>query len=411
MREAFVGIDVSNRKLDVSFLDGDGRPLRPDGSFPNEPDGWVALKAAVVAVFGLVGRGGRVVCGMESTSNMHVHAARTLRSIRRKNLEVHVLNPMAVKNFGRALLKDSKTDRGDSQLIAGFLARMRPEVAAPVPEEIEELKEITRTRRRLVEERTTHKNRLHKLLRQHFPGYRSVLGNALSKRLLIAIAEYPSPDAILAVPAQELAQTRTGERHLLGDVFAEKLHALATQAPRLELRIGTRLLLRSTARRILELTEHVAELDAAIEEMVDELFPGQVLTSIPGIGKVSAAAILAEIGDITRFKSKRDFVGYCGLYPVVWESGDTRKRFRMTTKGNRMLKMTLLVASAAARRFNPAIAHFYERLRRRDKSVKAAGGAIARKLAELVYTLLSRGEAWSPEQAMRGIEKAHLMAA
>jgi len=83
----------------------------------------------------------------------------------------------------------------------------------------------------------------------------------------------------------------------------------------------------------------------------------------------------------------------------------------MTSKGNRMLKMTLLVASAAARQYNPLIAAFYERLRRRGKSKKAAGGAIARKLAELVYTLLVRGEAWSAEKAMEGMQRAEAMAA
>jgi len=124
---------------------------------------------------------------------------------------------------------------------------------------------------------------------------------------------------------------------------------------------------------------------------------------------VSAAAILAEVGDIRRFANSTQFVGYCGLYPIVWESGETRRRYRMTFKGNRMLKMTLLVASAAARQYNPVIATFYERLRRRGKSKKAAGGAIARKMAALVFTLLARNEPWSADKASRGMQKAAAM--
>jgi hypothetical protein len=81
----------------------------------------------------------------------------------------------------------------------------------------------------------------------------------------------------------------------------------------------------------------------------------------------------------------------------------------MTSKGNRMLKMTLLVASAAARQHNPVIAAFYERLRSRGKSTKAAGGAIARKLAELIYVMLVRNEPWSAEKAMAGLAKSHEM--
>ncbi len=81
----------------------------------------------------------------------------------------------------------------------------------------------------------------------------------------------------------------------------------------------------------------------------------------------------------------------------------------MTRKGNRILKMTLLIASAAARQYNPVVAAHYNRLRDRGKTTKACGGAIARKLAEIVFALLASGEQWSAEKATRGLEKARLM--
>ncbi len=412
MREGclYVGLDVSNAKIDVAFLDGDGRPVRSPSTYPNGPKGWTELRTAVVAAARLVGPKARVVCGMESTSNMHKRVEQALRAETRRKFEVHVLNPRAVKSFGKVLLKDAKTDRLDSRLIALFLLRMQPEVRAAMPAGFEELKEATRTRRRLVEERTDHKNRLHKLLRYHLPGYRHVLGiRTFPKRLLVVLAELGSPHALLGRSVDELAGIRYGRGHRVGEPFARKLHALAEQAPTRELSKVTRLLIETTARRILDLDALLAEVDRAIEEQLDEVFPDQVLTSIPGIGKVSAAAILAEIGDIGRFESKEQFVGYCGLYPIVWESGEAKRRYRMTYKGNRMLKMTLLVSSAAARQYNPVIAAFYERLRRRDKSTKAAGGAIARKMAELVFTLLVRNEPWSADKATRGMQKAEAM--
>ena len=406
----FVGLDVSSGKIDVTFLDDDGRPVRSACTYDNGPKGWMELRTAVVAAATLVGPKVRVVCGMESTSNMHKRVEQALRAEKRRKIEVHVLNPRAVKNFGRALLKDAKTDRLDSRLIALFLLRMQPDPLPQMPPGFEELKEATRTRCRLVEERTDHKNRLHKLLRYHLPGYRNVLGSGtLPKRLLIVLAEFGSPHALLQCGIEKLAAMRYGRGHRVGEAFAEKLLALAQQAPVRKLSKVTRLLIKTTARRILDLDALLVEIDRAIEEHLDEVFPNQVLTSIPGIGKVSAAAILAEIGDIGRFASKEQFVGYCGLYPIVWESGEARRRYRMTYKGNRMLKMTLLVSSAAARQYNPVIATFYERLRRRGKSKKASGGAIARKLAEIVFTLLVRNEPWSSEKAMRGMKKAEAM--
>jgi len=405
----YVGIDVARDSLCAAFLNEEARTVRPPATYDNDPEGWTALRAAIVAAAVLVGHEVRVVCGMESTSNMHKGVERALRSESRRTLEVHVLNPMTVKHFARALLTSAKTDRLDSHLIALFLLRMQPRPTAQMPELFEEFKEATRTRRRLVEERTREKNRLHKLLRQHFPGSRKALGPNLSRRLLIVLARYPSPHALLECALEDLADIRYGRARRVGLEFAGQLHAVAAQAPRLELPRVSQMLIQTTAARVMELTDQLAKFDAAIGDMLGEVWPDQVLTSIPGIGPTSAAAILAEVADIGRFKSKTEFVGYCGLYPVVWESGEAKRRYRMTHKGNRMLKMTLLVASASARQYNPAISIYYERLRARDKSKKAAGGAIARKMAEIVFTLLARNEPWSEEKATRGIEKAEAM--
>jgi transposase len=411
-RELYVGVDVANAKVDASFLNAQGRPVRAPATYGNDPEGWAALRTAIVAAARMVGSQTRVMCGMEATSNMHQRLAQALRKESRCALEVHVLNPRAVKNFARALLKDSKTDKADSRLIALFLLRMQPQPITALPEGFEEFQEATRTRRRLVEERTDNKNRLHKLMRYHFPGYKKLLGKSFSKGALTVMEKWSSPDTLLGCPQEELAALQYGRKgRQVGATLAEKLHILAAQAPRQNLPPVSRLLIQTTTRRILELDDLIRRFDRAIEEMLDQLFPHQVLTTIPGIAKVSAAAILAEVGDIHRFTDKTHFVGYCGLYPIVWESGEAKRRYRMTRKGNRMLKMTLLVASAPARQYNPAIAVYYERLRRRGKTTKAAGGAIARKLAELVFTVVATGEPWSPVKAATGMEKAQSMLA
>ena len=342
---------------------------------------------------------------------MHKRVEQALRAERRCSLEVHVVNPRTIKHFARALLRDCKTDRLDSHLIAEFLVRMQPAEAPELPELFEEFREATRTRRRMVEERTDAKNRLHKLLRYHFPGYRTVVGKSLSKGLLTVLVKMPSPHALLSTGVEELADISYAGNHRVGARLAQKLHALAAQTPRLIVPEVSRMLIETTVRRVLELSDQLARLDKALERMLDQLYPNQPLTSIPGLGKVSAASILAEVGDVSRFSDKTQFVGYCGLYPIVWESGEAKKRYRMTWKGNRMLKMTLLVASAAARQYNPAISIYYERLRKRGKTKKAAGGALARKLAEVVFAVLIRNEPWSAEKATRGINKAEEMLA
>jgi len=411
-QEMYVGIDVSSKKLDVSFLDGAEKHLRQSMTVENGRAGWKELKDTIVAIADGNEAEMRVVCGMESTGNFHKCLENELRREKRLDLDVRVLNPMGVKYFGKALLKDSKTDQIDSILIAKYLKCINPKPGYRLREGVEELREGTRTRRSLIEERTQHKNRMHKLLRVHLPGYRQLLGKELTKQLLVVLSEMPSPDKILERTVEQISTLQTGKRHYVRPGFAEKLRELAEQAPRQRLYSATSMLLRMTACRILELDGLIAELDGVLEAMARALYPDQypLLLSIPGIGKVSAAAILAEVDDIKRFASSEDFVGYCGLYPVVWQSGDGERRYKMTYKGNRMLKLTFLVASSPARLNNPVVAAFYERLCRRGQSAKSAGGASARKLAELVYAILSKNEPWSDDIAQRGMAKGAEMA-
>jgi transposase len=404
-----VGIDVSSRALDGGFCDASGTPLGRVQSFSNDAAGAAALCEATLAAARAMGRGTQVMAAVESTGAYHRVAVKALRAETRRPIQVHVLNPREVKWFRKLELKDTKTDRVDAELIARFLAKIRPQPRAPMPEGFEALQDATRTRRRCVEERTSLKNRLHRLLRTHFPGYREVLGSKFSVRTLVALAACPSPQELLRRGVARLGELRNSDGKRIGAAFAQKLIALAKSAPTRELPVMARLSIQDAAVRILQLNRFLHGMDAAIAQELESIFPDTVLASIPGLGAVSVASILAEVADIQRFPDKETFVGYCGLYPIAWESGDTKLRFRMTRKGNRMLKMTLLVASAAARQYNPAIRHFYARLRARGKSKKAAGGAIARKMAEIIWAVLTTNQPWSEEIALRGIARGEEM--
>ncbi len=407
-----VGVDVSKAKLDASFLDSDGRMVHGLTTVPNTPPGWDELKALIASVARQLGEEVRVLCTMESTSYMHRGVAAALRDIPDCAVDVYVANPRSTNYFAKALLRDCKTDHKDSVQLAEYGLRMRPQSQEPLSSQVEQARDVTRTRRRLVEERTSYVNRTHKFLGCYYPGYEQVLGTKhLAKGLLVVLSQYPTPRQILEAGVETLAKLRTGPRHYVGAKMAQKLVRLAEQAPVQELSEAVALVIVGTVRHILELDTLIKQLDRAIEKLLEEVYPDDTLTTIPGIGPVTAASILAEVGDIRRFPSKRQFVGYCGLYPTVWQSGQSKRYYRMTHKGNRMLKMALLVASASARQYNPVIRAYYERLRARGKSKKAAGGAVARKLAELVYTLLSRGEKWSEEKALKGLAKAEQMAA
>ena len=406
MKTLFVGIDVAEAKFDVAFRDVKGQPVRPDAVFPNSPDGIRDLKGAVIAAASLIGKGTKIVAGMESTSNFHKNLASVLYSARPRKIETHVINPCAVKQFKKMHLKVYKTDKLDAHMIALYLAKISPKPSLPDLPGQEELKELTHIRRSFQEETTKFKNRLRRLIRIHFPGYKLLLGEKISMKMLVAFSLVSSPDEIISMGKTKISGLSVSFRHKVGHAFAVNLVKLAENAPVKTLPDGTSLVIKWTAERLIQLLTQIKTLDENIVSSLNSFFPDHCLNSIPGLGPVSIATIIAEVGDIKRFETPEKFIGYIGLYPVVWESGEMKAHFRMTIKGNKALKMTFLVASAAGRLFNPVIRNFYDRLRERGKSKRAAGGALARKLALLVYAILYNNEPWNSEKALAGLEKS-----
>jgi len=409
MKKLIVGVDVCEARFDVAFRNSDCQPVRPDTAFSNSPEGIRDLIGGCIASAALVGRKVKIIIGMESTSNFHKNLERALRNASR-NFEVHVINPLAIKQFKKMNLKVYKTDKLDAHMIALYLTKMAPKPSfASLPGQ-EELKEITRIRRSFQEESTKLKNRLRRLLRIHFPGYKQLLGMRISSKMLVAFSNFSSPEEILATDIDSLADSSISFKHKIGKVFAQNLRILAQQAPSRILPNGNSLVIKWTAQSLLQLQQRIKIIDSEISSMLDKFFPEHKLHTIPGIGAISIAAIIAEVGNIKRFPTPEKFIGYIGLYPVVWESGEMKARFQMTSKGNKSLKMTFLVASAASRRFNPVIRQMYDRLRKSGKSKKAACGAISRKLACIVYAILAGDQEWDPKIAAEGLSKSQQMA-
>lgn len=398
----FAGVDVSRDSLDVAILTPDAKLVR-ETRFPNTPDGADRLVRCLEAVQRKF-EAEDVTCAFESTGDFHLLAAKVLLEA---GFDTRIANPAGVKNFAKAKLKDCKTDRGDARLIADYVRVFDEDVPVfEVDDNLEDLKLMTRSRRDLIEDRTAAKNRVHKLLRRYFRGFRHLVSARITDNVLRVIEAYPSPSEVLAAGENTLASLVTGTRKA---ELVSRFLRVAELATRKVLSAGVRKILVASARAVLAINRQLAELDAEIAVVLAESFPDQQLTSIPGIGPVTAATVLAEVGDGARFPDKTRFVGYCGLYPTVWESGTVQRRFRMTWKGNRHLKMALMVATASARQHNPTIRALYERLRARGKSKMAAGGAIARKLAEIVYVILTRKESWDAAKASAGVERAVAM--
>jgi transposase len=152
----------------------------------------------------------------------------------------------------------------------------------------------------------------------------------------------------------------------------------------------------------------VAQLDAEIKRVNQQLedhikrHPDlkrkrEQLLSIPGLGKVSATQVLAEIENPAQFSSARELAAYAGLTPRNIRSGTLRGTTRLSKTGNARLRKALFLPAMTAKKYNPIIGRFCTRLARRGKTKMQVVGAAMRKLIHMIYGVLKSGQNFNPD--------------
>lgn len=166
-------------------------------------------------------------------------------------------------------------------------------------------------------------------------------------------------------------------------------------------------------RQIAFLDEEVAAIDAKFGEWVMSSVEARRLMTIPGVGLAAAAALMAAIGDISRFSSQRKLVAYLGLDAKVRQSGEEAARHgRISKRGNAQARAVLVEAAWVAVRSPGPLRAFSERLRARKHS-GVASVAVARKIACLCWQLLTKEEDYAygrPSLVRAKLRRAELSA-
>jgi transposase len=161
---------------------------------------------------------------------------------------------------------------------------------------------------------------------------------------------------------------------------------------------STAFLRRQLKRRTAQLAKHIAALDGEIARLI-AADPGlarryAILTSIPGIGPVVAATLIAGHAELGSLTAKAAAM-LAGLAPVANESGE-RQGVRVIWGGRAAVRRALYLAALTASRWNADLKAFYDRLLGKGKSAKLAIVAAARKLVVLANTLIRDNRMWEP---------------
>lgn len=245
----------------------------------------------------------------------------------------------------------------------------------------------------MVKARSVFKVSCDRLLSIAFPELESFVSSTLGITELKLLLELPSTEAIMnchLTRLTNLAEKYSHGRH--GKEWATGLRELARNS------VGTSskakaLELQQTIRQIMSLSKEIVLIDAEIKTLVIE--SGTTLMTIPGIGYVLAAIIVAEIGDITRFATPAKLQAFAGLDPTTYQSGQfTGNRNVMVKRGSTYLRWALLMASRIACKHDKRFGEYLERKLAEGKHYNSAMGHVAKKLIRVIFCLMNSGEVY-----------------
>jgi len=166
----------------------------------------------------------------------------------------------------------------------------------------------------------------------------------------------------------------------------------------------TKAVLKSLRQLVAHLEAEIKRTEQQIDDHIDR-HPDlkqqcQLLESIPGIGKRTATKLLAEIEDISRYKSARQVAAYAGLTPRNSRSGTWRGPTRLSKTGNARVRKALFLPAMVAKRHNPVVRSFCQRLAGYGKNKMQLVGAAMRKLIHIAFGVLKSGKAFDPDHEL-----------
>ena len=273
-----------------------------------------------------------------------------------------------------------KTDVNDAMWIADLLAHGLIRSSFVPPAAIQELRDLTRTRKQLVREIAQHSLRIQKVLEDANLKLGSVLSDVLGcsgRAMLKAIVAGEDDPQRLAALAQGHARKKTAQ-------LREALRGRITDHHRTLLRLHL---------EVIAALEHtLAELDTAVGKALAPIRQrARLLTTMPGVSDLTAQVLLAEIGaDMTRFPDAAHLVSWAGLCPRNDESAGKRRSTRVRKSGT-WLKTALVTAAWAAVRVRTSYLHAqFLRIKAR-RGAKKAILAVAASMLTAAYHMLRDG--------------------
>ena len=375
----YIGIDISKYKHDCIVVDDAGVIIRNAFSFDNSRAGfdqftemYRSLDPKEIKRIGFEATG-------HYQDNFKVY-------LERSGIEFMELNALLVHKFKNSqTLRGVKTDKTDARLIASYLSSIEFKPYPKISYHTLALRSLCKRHFDLINERTKYLIRITNFLDRTFPEFKeSINGNIKSKTAMYILRNYGIPSKIANINAQSYENIR---KCSYGKFSVAKFNGLRELARNtVGFSYETDLFeIRSLLRVYDTLQDEISLVENEITTHLSKI--NSHIPSILGIGKVSAASIIAEIEDVSRFDSPNKILAFAGLDPRIYQSGTQEFRGRMNKKGSVVLRRVLMNCAESVLMYNPAFYAYYRRKRDEGKPHRVAISHVARKLVRVIYKL------------------------
>lgn len=402
-----VGIDTARYGHRVNFLRGDRQPAAKPLTVTEDQKGYHQLRQRLELLIKQYPQA-QIRVHIDAAGQYATNLERFLRSLAGP-ISISIGEPKRNKDYHKAIFPKSKTDNTESLAMARFAIAEQPAPTGDVPDDFYVLREIVSRLEGQVKDTTRAINRLHNVMARVFPELAVLVKNFAADWVVKLLEKYPTPQRIAAARIDSLRKIP-----YLKDRLAQQIHDAARQS------VGT-LKGELTEAMVKECLEHLRNCQKA-EEKLEKLlvlaFRGlpasghQQIETIPGIGVLTAAVLVAKMISIVRFQSPENLVGYFGIFPEENTSGVDRNgkpippgTMQMSRKGADLVRRYLWNAAKSAITHNPAVRDLYARLRAKGTRGDVALGHCMRKLLHQVFGVWASDHPFDEERSRSSVKR------
>ena len=329
-----------------------------------------------------------VVIGFESSGP---YAEPLFHYLSRKPVKLVQINPMHSKRV-KELTGNSpnKTDKKDPRVIADVIS-LGHALTVVIPEgTAANLRRLTQARERALKKRTVAINQIQDLVFIIFPEFLSIMKGLATETAFHLIERYPDPESLVSLGLESLAsEIRRVSRGKLKRERAEALFNAARESVGInEGKEGILLEIEHLLSQIRSDNQFISDLEKEMGKRLAEVPYSRSILSIRGVGIVTVAGLIGEVGDFRKFNTVSEVMKLAGLDLYEISSGKHKGRLRISKRGRPLIRKLLFFASINIVKSNGIMNKPYQQMLDRGMLKMKALVAISRKLLCLIFALV-----------------------